>query len=64
MGKARDRPTWFLRMQRTTALKRKIAELLRAWPTDGTSTHDVEALLLDAVADWEADMRKLPKVAP
>ncbi len=62
MAKARERPAWFVRMKRTTTFKMKIAEILRAWPTDGSSTSRSELDVEDAYMEWRGDMEGLPRV--
>ena len=54
-------PSWYQRMQRTRKLKVRIAEILAAWPTDGTSCTDQEMDVDDAFTAWNRDMGELPE---
>lgn len=60
MAKARERPAWYRRMKRTTSLKTQLAEILRKWPTDGTSTVWAEAEVRQAFNEWAERMAELP----
>jgi len=52
-------PAWFKRMARTTAFLSRIQEIVKEWPTDGSSTSDCEMDIEDAFESWQRDMNFL-----
>ena len=61
VGVKRVRPSWYLRMQRTTKLKNEIAEILREWPTGGACTTLSERDVVSAIHKWAKDLVGMPE---
>lgn len=59
MSKKRERPSWYLRMKRTTTFKQEISAALREWPCDGSSTAEAEVTVTLAFESWRIDMTEL-----
>lgn len=58
----KDEPRpWYERLKRTTKLHERIAEILEAWPVDGSSCTDQEMDVDDAFEAWNRDMGELPE---
>jgi len=54
-------PPWFRRLACSVEFKRRIGEILREWPTDGSDTTDQEMDIDDAYTAWNRRMQELPE---